>query len=110
MAESFKSTRDVIIRTEKLDDAVKFYGSVLGLRVSHESDTMVGFETGAIQLFVEKGKPPHGAVFEFLVPDVQAAKKRLVAAGCTVVEEDASVPRCYVKDAYGLVFNIGQGS
>jgi predicted enzyme related to lactoylglutathione lyase len=48
-------------------------------------------------------------VFEFLVPDVHAAKARLTAAGCTVEEENASVPRCYIRDPYGVVFNITPG-
>jgi predicted enzyme related to lactoylglutathione lyase len=103
----FQSTRDFIIRTEKWTEAAKFYGSVLGLPVTMRSKTMMGFETGAFCLYVEKGKE-HGPVFEFLVPDVQAAKRKLVAAGCTVLEEDASLPRCYIQDPYGVVFNIGQ--
>jgi len=107
MAETLKSTREVILRTEQWPDALKFYGSVLGLPVAYEADTMVGFETGAFRLYVEKGKP-HAPVFEFLVGDVQAEKQRLIAAGCVVVEEDPSVPRCYVRDPYGMVFNLGQ--
>jgi hypothetical protein len=67
----------------------------------------MGFETGSFCLYVEKGKA-HGPVFEFLVPDVEEAKRRLVAAGCTVQEEDASIPRCYIRDPYGIVFNIGR--
>jgi predicted enzyme related to lactoylglutathione lyase len=47
-------------------------------------------------------------VIEFLVPDVEAEKRRLIAAGCTVQEENASIPRCYIRDPYGVVFNIGQ--
>jgi hypothetical protein len=43
------------------------------------------------------------------VPDVAAARARLVAAGCTVVEEDPRVPRCYLRDPYGLVFNLDRG-
>jgi len=43
------------------------------------------------------------------VPNVDAAKARLIAAGCTVEEEDPSLPRCYIRDPYGVVFNIGQG-
>jgi hypothetical protein len=27
-----------------------------------------------------------------------------------VLEEDPSLPRCYIRDPYGLVFNIGQAS
>lgn len=107
MKKTFRSTRDIIIRTEDWTEAVKFYKSVLGLPVTHRSKTMVGFETGAFCLYVEKGEE-HGPVFEFLVPDVQAAKRKLVAAGCTVLEENASLPRCYIRDPYGVVFNIGQ--
>ena len=107
MENKFRSSRDVIIRTDAWAKATKFYGSVLGLPVTHRSKTLVGFETGAFCLYVEKGKE-HGPVFEFLVPDIQAAKRRLVAAGCTVLEEDASIPRSYIRAPYGVVFNIGQ--
>jgi predicted enzyme related to lactoylglutathione lyase len=107
MKPKFRSTRDIIIRTEKWAEATKFYKSVLGLAVTHRSKTMLGFETGAFCLYVEKGQD-HGPVFEFLVPDFQAAKARLLAAGCKLLEEDASVPRCYIRDPYGVVFNIGQ--
>jgi predicted enzyme related to lactoylglutathione lyase len=90
-----------------LAEAAKFYGSVLGLAAVQESDTLIGFETGAFCLYVEKGEK-HGPVFEFLVADIEDTKNRLVAAGCIVVEEDASIPRCYIRDPYGVVFNIGQ--
>ena len=105
MAHAFRSSRDVIIRTDYWVEATEFYGSVLGLSVTHQSETIKGFETGVFCLYVEQGKE-HGAVFDFLVNDVQAAKRRLVAAGCTVLEEDASIPRCYIRDPYGFVFNI----
>jgi predicted enzyme related to lactoylglutathione lyase len=107
MAGSFKSSRDVIIRTEKWSEVMSFYGSVLGLPVAYQKATMVGFETGSFRLYVERGKD-HGAVFDFLVPDVEAAKQQLVKAGCVIVEEDPSVPRCYIRDPFGLVFNLGQ--
>jgi predicted enzyme related to lactoylglutathione lyase len=107
MAKSARTSRDIIIRTNDWAQAMTFYGSVLGLPVTYESPTLVGFETGSFCLYVEKGKV-HGPVFEFLVPDVQAAKERLIASGCTVQEEDASVPRCYIRDPFGVMFNLGQ--
>jgi predicted enzyme related to lactoylglutathione lyase len=109
MAGSFKSSRDVILRTEKWSDVVHFYGSVLGLPIACEDAKIIGFETGSFRLYVEKDKE-HGPVFEFLVPDLDAAKGKLLEAGCTIVEEDPSVPRCYIRDPYGLVFNIGPAS
>jgi catechol 2,3-dioxygenase-like lactoylglutathione lyase family enzyme len=107
MSRAFTSSRDVIIRTENFAQAVKYYESALGLSATRHGDSLVGFETGEFCLYVEKGES-HGPVFEFLVDDVAAVKRELVAAGCALVEEDASVPRCYLRDPYGLVFNIGQ--
>ncbi len=107
MSGTFRSARDVIIRTDAWLEATKFYESVLGLPVVYRSETLIGFETGAFCLYVEQGED-HGPVFEFLVPDVPAAKRTLLSAGCTVQDENDSIPRCYIRDPYGVVFNIGQ--
>jgi len=102
-----RSSSDVIIRTEAWAQATAFYEFVLGLPVTHRSENLVGFDTGVFCLYVEKGQE-HGPVFEFFVPDVEAAKSKLLAAGCTVQEEDPSVPRCYIRDPYGVVFNVAK--
>jgi catechol 2,3-dioxygenase-like lactoylglutathione lyase family enzyme len=107
MKKSIRSSRDVIIQTDDWAKALEFYEATLGFRVSHRAPNIVGFETGAFCLYVEKGKRP-GPVFDFLVPDAQNIKDRLLAAGCTIVEEDPAVPRCYIRDPFGLVFNIEQ--
>jgi hypothetical protein len=44
MSNTFKASRDIIIRTEKWSEALKFYGSVLGLPITERSETIVGFE------------------------------------------------------------------
>ena len=103
---SFQSTRDVIIRTEDFAAAVQFYEHVLGFPVTMRRDHIVGFETGAIQLFVERGGPAHGPVFEMRAHDIAAAREHLVAAGCEVVEDNPTIPRCYMRDRYGVVFNL----
>ena len=107
LAITFCPSRDVIIRTEAWAEATTYYAEVLGLPVVHRSETLMGFETGEFCLYVERGKV-HGPVFEFLVSDVHAGKHALLSAGCTIQEEDDSIPRCYVRDPYGVVFNIGQ--
>jgi predicted enzyme related to lactoylglutathione lyase len=109
MSGSFRSTREVILRTDKWSEAVSFYGSVLGLPIAYQNATMVGFETGAFRLYVEKGKQ-HPPVFELLAPDVEAAKRQLLAAGCTIVEEDPALPRCYIRDPYGFTFNLARAA
>ena len=109
MLTEFKASRDIIIRTENWAEALQFYRSVFNLPMMEQGDTIVGFETGSFCLYVEQGKE-HGPVFEFLVPDVQAAKQKLVAAGCSVIEEDPGIPRFYIGDPYGMIFNVGQAS
>ena len=83
LKKAFQSSRDVIIQTDNWDKAIEFYETTMGFTVSHRSLNLMGFETGAFCLYVEKGNRP-GPVFDFLVPDMQAAKSRLLAAGCTV--------------------------
>jgi predicted enzyme related to lactoylglutathione lyase len=105
--KKFASTRDIIIHTGKFDEAVRFYEQVLGLSVTMKDGKLVGFETGSFQLFVDgRDSLRMGPVFEFCVADVDKAKEALVTAGCSVVAEDASVPRCYIRDPHGLVFNL----
>jgi predicted enzyme related to lactoylglutathione lyase len=109
MSDTFKASRDIIVRTENWSEALTFYGSVLGLPITEKGETIAGFETGFFCLYVEQGKE-HGPVFEFLVPDIEAAKGQLIAAGCTVIEENPKIPRCYIRDPYGMIFNVGQST
>jgi catechol 2,3-dioxygenase-like lactoylglutathione lyase family enzyme len=101
------STRDILIQTEDIEAATAFYETVLGLGVFMREPAMVGLESGAFRLFLDKAEP-YGPVLEFKVDDFEAAKEGLVAAGCRIENEDPSVPRCYVHDPYGLIFNIAQ--
>jgi predicted enzyme related to lactoylglutathione lyase len=107
LSDTFRSSRDVILRTSDWIQAREFYERVLGFKVAAETDTIFRVETGAIRLFVEEGDA-HGPVFDFLVREVETAKKQLLAAGCVLVEEDPSIPRCYLRDPFGLVFNLGR--
>ena len=89
MASQFRAGRDVILRTGQWEAARDYYGRVLGWPVAYEDERLVGFEAGALRLYVEKG-PAQGPVFEWLV------------------EEDPALPRCYLRDPYGVVFNLGR--
>jgi catechol 2,3-dioxygenase-like lactoylglutathione lyase family enzyme len=106
VSDAYRFSRDVVIRTSQFSAATEFYSAILGLPVSYRSPNMLGFETGCFQLFVEKGQQ-HAPVSDVLVSDVAAAKIKFLAAGCTLAAEDAALPRCYVRDPYGMTFNIG---
>jgi catechol 2,3-dioxygenase-like lactoylglutathione lyase family enzyme len=109
MKDAFESSRDIIIQTDNWTKAIEFYEKSLGFSVTQRSADLVEFQTGAFRLYVEKGNHP-GPVFDFLVPDMEAAKTQLLAAGCMIIDENPAIPRCYIRDPFGLVFNIEQAA
>ena len=101
------ASRDVLLQTQDLDQAAAFYEQHLGLQRVLDEPNLIGLEAGAFRLYLDRG-PAYGPVFEFFVPDLEAAKTSLVAAGCRIEQDDPSVPRCYVRDPYGLIFNVAE--
>ena len=47
-------------------------------------------------------------MFEITVADVEEAKVRLVSAGYEIVKNEPDFPRCYVRDPYGLIYNLSR--
>jgi hypothetical protein len=45
-------------------------------------------------------------VLEVTVDDVREAVRRLVEKGCVVVKDEPEFPRTYVKDPFGLIYNL----
>jgi beta-lactam-binding protein with PASTA domain len=66
---------------------------------------MVSLHGKNINLFIEEG-PALGSVLEVTVENVEEAKMRLVANGCEIVKDEPEFPRCYVKDPFGLIYNL----
>jgi catechol 2,3-dioxygenase-like lactoylglutathione lyase family enzyme len=100
-----KSTSDVMLRITDFGDAKAFYHGVLGFPIVVDSERVIGFDTGSIVLYFERGDA-NGSVFEFEVDDVNEAKTRLLAQGCSLIEENPAIPRCYMSDRFGLIFNL----
>ncbi len=102
-----KTTNEVIFRADDLAAVKEYYAGTLGLPIVLEKEAMVGFDAGALNLYFERGEP-NGAVFEFIVDNLEGAKEELISAGCELVEENPAVPRIYLRDPFGLVYNIGE--
>jgi len=88
-----------------MDEAAAFYEKILGFNVIQRDEQLVGFETGSFRFFIDKGESL-GPVFEFYVPNLEEAKKTLTENGCRIEAEDQNVPRCYIRDPFGLIFNL----
>jgi catechol 2,3-dioxygenase-like lactoylglutathione lyase family enzyme len=103
MANSFGT--DILIQAPDPAKAACFYVDHLGFEVTAEDPQMVSLHGRRINLFIERG-PALGPVLEVTVDSVESAKLRLLKNGCVVVKDEPDFPRCYIKDPYGLIYNL----
>lgn len=103
MANTFGA--DILIQAKDPKHAASFYVEQLGFEVSDEAPELVSLHGQHINLFIERG-PALGPVLEVTVDSVEAAKRRLVKNGCTIVKDEPEFPRCYVRDPFGLTYNL----
>ena len=102
MANTFGT--DILIQAPDPKSAAAFYVNQLGFEVTGEKP-MISLHGDNINLFIEQG-PPLGPVLEVTVPNVEEAKLRLVKNGCKVIKDEPHVPRVYIQDPYGLIYNL----
>lgn len=96
---------DILIQAPDPKGAANFYVGQLGFEVTGETAEMVSLHGEHINLFIERG-PALGPVLEVSVGNVEEAKARLVQNGCVIVKDEPEFPRCYVKDQFGLIYNL----
>jgi hypothetical protein len=105
MANKFGT--DILIQAEDPKSAAAWYVEQLGFEITGEDAQMVSLHGPRINLFIERG-PALGPVFEVSVGDVEEAKARLVKNGCVIVKDEPEFPRCYVRDPFGLIYNLSK--
>jgi len=96
---------DILIQAEDPKGAASFYVEQLGFEVTGETANMISLHGAHINLFIERG-PALGPVLEVTVANVEDAKARLVDNGCEIVKDEPDFPRYYVKDRFGLIYNL----
>lgn len=103
MANSFGT--DILIQSPDPESAASFYVKHLGFKITEETPQMISLHGKHINFFIELG-PALGPVLEVTVKSVEKAKIDLVKQGCQIVKDEPDFPRCYVKDPFGLIYNL----
>ena len=98
---------DILIQAKDPKRAAEFYVKQLGFEITDPNPKMIGLHGPHINLFIEPG-PPLGPVLEVTVPSVAEAKQRLTREGCQILKDEPSVPRTYVRDPNGLIYNLSE--
>lgn len=103
MANKFGT--DILIQAPDPAEAALFYVKNLGFEITDDNPNMIGLHGEHINLFIEPG-PTLGPVLEVTVDNVEEARLPLVKSGCQVVKDEPDFPRCYMKDPFGLIYNL----
>ena len=103
MANKFGT--DILIQAPDPRVAASFYVEQLGFEITDEQPNLISLHGKHINLFIERG-PALGPVLEVTVGNVEEAKSRLTKNGSEVVKNEPDFPRCYIKDPYGLIYNL----
>ncbi len=103
MANSFGT--DILIQAEDPGKAARFYVEHLGFEITDENPALISIHGKHINLFIERG-PAMGPVLEVRVGDVKEAARRLEKNGCRIIKDEPDFPRCYVRDPFGLIYNL----
>jgi hypothetical protein len=103
MANKFSA--DILIQAQDPRIAALFYVQQLGFEINDETPDLISLRGEHINLFIERG-PALGPVLEVAVGNVEDAKARLLKNGCEVIKDEPDFPRCYIKDPFGLIYNL----
>ncbi|MFH1853140.1 MAG: VOC family protein [Candidatus Neomarinimicrobiota bacterium] len=101
----FRFSRCLAVQVPDLAAALAYYHNQLGLEIIDQNDDGVELGRGPGRLFLEEGGLS-GPVAEFLTDDLAAAREYLKSAGCEEIVWEGPGGRCYLKDPFGVIFNV----
>ncbi|HYK71736.1 MAG TPA: VOC family protein [Pseudoneobacillus sp.] len=103
----YKVSNNIGFQVKDVERAKQFYESVLGFKQPEKSDvTEIEFKTDHNTIFLIPGNENLGPVMEVFVDDLEEAKKHLLENGCEIVRWRGKGQDCYVKDPFGMIFNV----
>jgi predicted enzyme related to lactoylglutathione lyase len=103
----YKFSENIGFQVQNVEKAKQFYETVLGLTQPEQSfANEEEFRTKYNNIFLIPGVENLGPVMELIVDDLEEAKQHLVANGCEIVRWYGKSKDCYVKDPFGMIFNV----
>lgn len=103
----YRLSKNIGFQVNDVEKAKHFYESVLGLKEPAQSNVEeVEFQTTSNSIFLIPGIENIGPVMEVIVSNLEEAKKHLLEHGCEIVRWEGKGKDCYVKDPFGMIFNV----
>ncbi len=101
----FKFSRCLAFQTPDTEGALQFYRDVMGLEPVECAANIIELKAGQFRFFLDKG-PTMGPIMEYVVENLDAAKEELLRNGCQVIRWDGKGKPCYMRDPFGILFNV----
>ncbi len=101
-----KMSPNIAVRTDRYQEALAFYTSVLGFENRSNDPDLGDFDAVPLRLFVIKDRELEGLIHELFVDDLETAREQLVKAGCEVIRWDGKGKDCYIRDPFGVIYNL----
>ncbi|MBT3299525.1 MAG: hypothetical protein HN657_04540 [Candidatus Marinimicrobia bacterium] len=101
----FRMSKNIALNSQNWEQSVAFYQSVMGLNIK-KNETHVEVQNGPITMFVQENPNMSPLVMEYYVDDLHTARAYLKSHGCKVIKWEGKGKDCYMKDPFGLTFNL----
>ena len=98
---------NIAIELPEFTEAAAMYAALLGVDAKQIDDHTIEIQQNGRYFYFDKHEGLR-IVMELIVDDLDSARSELVSKGWTIVEWQGKGERCYLKDPYGLYFNIWQ--
>src|SRR5690349_16472659 len=103
------------VPSHDVERAANFYEQVLGLKLLFKAPPgLAFFDCRGVRLMLDKPEKPEfdhpSSILYFAVPDIQAAQKKLVNAGVTIVEEPRVIAPMPDHDLWMSFFRDTEGN
>jgi len=102
----FTLSPNIAIELPQSVEAATMYANLLGIEPK-QVDHSIELQQSGRYLYFDEHEGLR-IVMELFVNDLEAARAELLSLGWTVTEWQGKGGRCYMKDPYGLYFNLWQ--
>ena len=103
---SYEMSPNIAIYVPDIDAARVFYVDTLGFEEVPTKERWLELRSGPNHLFLMESGSESGAVHELFVDDLEKAKQELLSQGCEIIRWEGKGKDCYIKDPFGVLFNI----
>jgi len=104
----------VAINVQNVERAIAFYRDVLGLRFLFAAGQLAFFDCGGVRLMLDRPEKPEfdhpSSILYFSVSDIQAAHRKLVDSGATIVEAPRIIAPTPDHDLWMSFFHDTEGN